>query len=550
MIPPRSLGIEHRLPSPPQVKRRVALSLWLFLLAIYALTASGQVTGVDGWRRLGVTSSVVEARDVVVAPGFGDESIAASGSTPSYVSSAIGQSVAFLPFYLAGKGMARLLPKLDQRAVLSFAASWLNPIVGSLLGVALFLLVCELGYSMVVSVAVAVGFGLGTMAWQQSKDAFEHPLEALFLVAGAWCVVRWSSGASGRWLVAGGTALALALLTRLNSGVALPLFFAYILIRGLGGGRPFSGKGMLLVLAWIQLGLPVLAGLGLSLAYNYLRFGGLLHSPTPADEAPVASILALIGNPDWPGRAAGLLVSPFKGLFWYNPLLLVLPTVLPAFWRRHRSELILVVGIPVAYLAFYADVSVAGWTGDWCWGPRYIFAALPFLVVPFAELAAPALSTRSHLKSGLLALLLALSFAIQLSSVLVSHRKWLYKLTLYGQYDDVVWTLDTSPLLRQWETLGENLGNVVNGTPLLFGFASSSGDLLARSAQLNALDLWWWKLTYVGVPVPLALLPACVLVFAAAMAARSLVPLLAAERLHTGPRSTGTTVGRFGALDR
>lgn len=99
----------------------------------------------------------------------------------------------------------------------------------------------------------------------------------------------------------------------------------------------------------------------------------------------------------------GVLVSPYRGLFYASPVLL-----LAAFgWlgmlrrREERPEALLFAAITGSLLLFCASFN--GWHGGWVVGPRYLAPALPFLGLPLV----PALARHFRLGAALAALSIA-----------------------------------------------------------------------------------------------------------------------------------------------
>lgn len=83
--------------------------------------------------------------------------------------------------------------------------------------------------------------------------------------------------------------------------------------------------------------------------------------------------------PEW-DAISGMFVSPYRGLFYVSPLLLL---ALPGYvlWYRRRSrEFWLFLAIPLAYYIFIAMFPY--WFGGSAVGPRYLIPMLPFLMTP------------------------------------------------------------------------------------------------------------------------------------------------------------------------
>lgn len=84
--------------------------------------------------------------------------------------------------------------------------------------------------------------------------------------------------------------------------------------------------------------------------------------------------------PPSPAALVGMSVSPFRGLFFLSPFL-VLSLIGLGFWLRRRSlEAALCLAIPVCY--FLAIAMIPFWQAGSTVGPRYLIPSLPFLGAP------------------------------------------------------------------------------------------------------------------------------------------------------------------------
>ena len=185
------------------------------------------------------------------------------------------------------------------------------------------------------------------------------------------------------------------------------------------------------------------------------------------------------------------MLSPGKGLLWYNPLLWAALVAWPAFCRRDRAEALLVAAVVLGQLAFYASWFL--WWAGHGWGPRFLVSALPFAVLPLAPLLesvfrAPV--SRRRLAAGGLALLALISIAVQALGVVVDFNHYLNdvyaELGLY--HPATLFDPAYSPLVRQvayleprYLDLAWARGGVFRGPAFLFG-------LLA--VLLSALSFW------------------------------------------------------------
>jgi hypothetical protein len=272
---------------------------------------------------------------------------------------------------------------IDQvtRAELIFAGrialtTWI--IVGlssAVLGVVLFKFLRRLNYSMRWRALAVLTYGLATPAFAYSAAFYGHQVAAVLLFgAFAWLVALRSRRARAiEWLIIGGL-LGLAAITE----------YPAVLIAAIIG----------LYAIWITRRIPAivliaLGGLipiGVWGAYNMSIFGTLFALGYQYTADPRWSAILSIGflSASVPTLEAlwGLTLSPFRGLFFASPILLL---SLPGWCccrSTFRAEWITTLAIA---LSFFALISAsAQWWGGWSAGPRYLVPLLPFLVWPLA----------------------------------------------------------------------------------------------------------------------------------------------------------------------
>lgn len=138
-----------------------------------------------------------------------------------------------------------------------------------------------------------------------------------------------------------------------------------------------------------------LAGLVLGalpfLAYNTLIFGNPLSLPRfHVDPAVWPSIQV---NKGLAGRGIlppirpllGLLILPYRGLFVYNPFLLLSLAGLVIMLKKQRFQAAAITLTTLASITFLARWWM--WWGGLCYGPRHITPLMPLLIIPSAFIA-------------------------------------------------------------------------------------------------------------------------------------------------------------------
>jgi hypothetical protein len=336
-------------------------------------------------------------------------------------------------------------------------------------------------------------------------------MESLFLLAAAYAALRYrlARRKNRLWVLAMGVAAGLVFVTRVAGIIAVPIFALYLLVlhrrwRPTGWRRPF----------WRDLALfagGVSPSLLINATYDVLRWGSPLRTGPYPDQS--------FGYPPWLG-IPNLLLSPGKGVVWYVPALFLVPVVVRPFWRRFPLPTLLFGIICGVYLLFYANVNY--WHGDPAWGPRYLYAILPYLILPLGELWRRWRAYRLAVR-GLVVGVLAASFLVQFSAVSVSYwRHWDY---IYGYHGDQVenhfwgqnlnywWRPEQSPLVISLAGLYDLTQKYVDHAPLLqhpadarlsnpyescifrvYGRASvclTDLDELRYGGNWNTFTMWW-----------------------------------------------------------
>jgi hypothetical protein len=109
-----------------------------------------------------------------------------------------------------------------------------------------------------------------------------------------------------------------------------------------------------------------------TLLINYARFGSLTATGYAPQDRPFTSWSL---RPLW-----GLLLSPYRGILVYDPLLFAGLLCLPVLLVRWRRDAILMLGIIGTSLLTYG--TYFAWDAGPAWGPRYLVPMMPYLLWP------------------------------------------------------------------------------------------------------------------------------------------------------------------------
>lgn len=166
--------------------------------------------------------------------------------------------------------------------------------------------------------------------------------------------------------------------------------------------RPVAVAG-----AWSML--PGAFFLAILLWYNWARTGSIINTGYPTVEDMSTSVFS---ESLWVGLWA-YFFSYGKSIFLYAPPLVLSVLGLGRFLRA-RSMLawaILLTGGPV--VCVYSKFVY--WSGDWCWGPRYLLFLVPMLLIPATLLIDKILAARRRLALTGCGVLLIIGFAVQVT---------------------------------------------------------------------------------------------------------------------------------------
>ncbi len=334
------------------------LSLLLFAITAFVYLLSGKTFfGYDGEMMYRVSESMVLRHSIqVVDPIY--------HTNQPHAAYAIGMSLLMAPLVALGAVLLH-----DPRAMVTL----LEPAVTAGTVVALNLLLVELGCSWRRSLAIAVGYAFGTLAWHYSGLLFSEPVIGLCLVVAVLGMLVYRRGGGLVWLVIAGGAAGLAVLVRWDSvlTVAGPI--------GLYALWAVSRSVEQLLSRIVRLALflvPTAVATGVDLTYDVLRFGRPLGGAYAVD--PIGFSTPLLKG------IYGLLLSPGVGLFVYTPVLIMSIVAFPWFLKLWKVEAALLLALLTVRVVFFARYWA--WDGGATWGPRFLMPLIPLMLVPLAFL--------------------------------------------------------------------------------------------------------------------------------------------------------------------
>ena len=499
-------------------------ALFALFLVCYVLTSSGRICGGDSGTMYQVTRNMAARGAVTVVaetvtipaqhqPGFlparpyevetAFVSPGVAGLT--YSPYGWGQSLAALPLYALSRLGDGLWVGVGDDLMARMLAQFLNAFFLAATTALLVRFGRSLGFGPRVALLVGFAFAFGTMVWPYVKTFYSEPATAFCLLAVVYCVFQLDRTDDHWWAFGAGLALGAGLVFRITSAIAGPAVAVYL---GVILWRRWRDTRRWDITAIGLIGLGCLPGAAIVLAYNQLRFGQLVALGYTG--AQIGWTTPVIDG------LYGLLFSPGKGLFVYNPVLLLAVGGMLLLWVRYRDLALLIGMLGVSYVLFHAPYTF--WTGGWNWGPRFLIPIVPLLMLPVGLLLQELRGKVAWLIAGGL---IVLSVAIQVPAVLVDHSRDM--IALSEQYEQFYGkTVDEpafSPAVRQWPVALEVLQRFSNRQTRVDVQAMLGGDRAtwsqrdAHGADLtaeltaegefirnNVPDFWWVYLYLLRVP--------------------------------------------------
>ena len=386
---------------------------------------------------------------------------------------------------------ASLLPALLIRLAtlrtdwgLVYAAFFANALVTALGALVLAALVRRLGYRPGTALIMGGVYGLATLAMPYARTLFGEPTVALALLATLYGLRRSVATRSAGWSLAAGAALGLAICPRAINAPLIVLFALYL--------WQSSRDRRLLV---VFLASSLACGLGGYAWYNAYRFGSPLVTGYQFSQGESFS------TPPWIGFY-GLLFSPFRGLFWFSPILLAAPFGIVRWWARHRWETLVALCLSGFYILLFSAWWM--WWGGFAWGPRFLLPVVPFILLltaPLWELPRARWALWGLALISLLVQILAVSADFSLTETVLENTfghpessaamfdpRWspiLLQLRHLAQgFWDIAWK---SIGVRAWPVVaGSLLGIILALIGLLAAQAAASGAGIRRSPDRGA----------------------------------------------------------------
>ncbi len=450
--------------------------LWLALgvFLVYLFTSSGGVESSDAVLRYETARSWIEGRGGVLPAQLGWDGGAVLPDGRIYCFFGPLQSILMVPFIL----LARAVPAhgMDPSVIETFAISLgLLPLVSTAVIVLLFLALRRLGHPPRAALLTCLAIAFASLFWHYARMGQEESLVALGFAIWLYGAARLSSeGSFPATLMALGAAVALA--TRWASAPVLAVLGAVTLIllwrrrQRVAPGDVVLGGALVAVTTFLLL------------LYNYVRFGDWLQTGYGIWYAHYG--LKILQADGYADHLAALLVSPYRGLLFYSPIVLA---ALAGTFLLSGTERLLGFGALAALAAallFFSGFHF--WAGGHSWGPRFLTSPQVLMAPALAALFAR--RPRSALLLPPLALLQFFSVVLPAST---EEYVW-FNINRSKPGTCNEWQFECTPVPQRVPRAVEAVLNTIADRP---GITVKGRPIVAPDVVLSTSDyrtLYWW----------------------------------------------------------
>jgi hypothetical protein len=344
--------------------RRIADALFLLTAAVYAFFFAG-----GGWNQnsqFDLTRAIVERHTFAIDAYAGNTGDVATHGGRIYSNKSPGLSwLAAVPYYAVYAMEKANGISLDAPHVPTVNA-WVCTVAcvalpGAAIPALLYGYARRRRFGAVWSATVALTVALATQLFPYATLLMLHVTSGLLLLVALDAATRRRSFASG-------LASSAAAVMNYLCAPAVLLFGALTVFRNERRGRA--------CLRYLAGAAPPLLLLAL---YQKICFGSFLTNSIAKEDARFLSRHALFGIIELPSldAAVGITVSPYRGLFYFAPVLVMALAGFVLWWRsgRERPELLAVLALSAVFFGF--NLTFNGWDGGFGIGARYLVPLIP-----------------------------------------------------------------------------------------------------------------------------------------------------------------------------
>ena len=397
---------------------KVLLLLFLIFLFFYLIFIPGNV-GSDGYEiYLTAKNLVLNGKlwinDADLTPDLKLRYYLNKHDNHHYSGYGLFSSLMLTPFYLAGLFAVKILKlNMDPDVVIKLFVNFSNCFFTAFIIALMYFLARIFNYSVRVSAAISLMLGFTTMIWNYSKESFSEPLATLLIMLSVIFVILYNKhGLKNIYLFWSAFFFGLSVLCKIYNVVFIIPIFAYLALIHLKNKDSRAINKAIFTIIITGLSFLIIA-----IIINKIKFGAYMHfgyAQAGGKQKIGFNLMAFISG------VYGYFLSSGKSIFLYSPVLILSLFALPDFYRKFRNEFIMFAVFLITALLLFAPIKF--WFGGVCWGPRYLYALIPLMMLPMGEVLSG--DKFKFIKNKILPILIILGVLIQIPSVMVGYFYW------------------------------------------------------------------------------------------------------------------------------
>jgi len=297
----------------------------------------------------------------------------------------------------------------------------------------------------------------------QAHAHFAHPLFLLFLLSSFIHLNQWIKHDRKSNLVFFTLYFSLtAMVYNATFVLMIPPLFLYVFLHHKLNMKKF-----------ILLGLTFVPSILLQMGWNFVRFGGIFSTGYMEQSFAiyVFSFKQFIQN------LYGMTFAPNKGIFIYNPILILAPIAVfiilrKKVYEKRRPFVLFFLLVSFILLVNYSLVSF--WHGDVSFGPRYL---LPIIVTGLIVINSCLSEVKKRVEVTLITVLLVVGLLVQIPGMLIPNFSLIFLAPNYcQQYEQNYFNWRCSPIKVGWSHL---LKRRVKETMTTIGIGKKAPDTIS-----------------------------------------------------------------------
>ena len=272
----------------------------------------------------------------------------------------------------------------------TFMELFYGPLFSALSVTVFYLILRSFNFTQKNSILVTFLFGLSTIVWAYSQTTLNVVPQLLFVLLSYLFFKRFQKSQSAKDVIFTSASLGFTFLIRPDGILIIIILsiFTFLLIK--------QSKSKL---NYIWYMIPVSSFVFLFDYIEFIRKGSFLiarsaeksfnHLQLVVSDVKTSVIVesqvvapVLIYSPL--EAFFGLLFSPGVGLFIFSPILFLSLFTFTDFYKNHKKETFLFIGVIGTFLLYYSFIMTNTWHGLVGWSARYLILLIPFLLIPLA----------------------------------------------------------------------------------------------------------------------------------------------------------------------